>query len=445
MEWNEKDQLHNASNGTFTSYYNYDAQGNRTRKVVEKAGGITETRYYIGGYEVFRKEISGTLDTERVSLHILDLVSVDDEEQQDELEQNNDPIVKLKNVYTIFDKNRRIVLIETLTVSSGSSTNVVTIRYQYSNHLGSACLELDNTGDIISYEEYHPFGTTSYRSGRTEIEVSLKRYKYIGKERDNETGLYYYGARYYAAWLCRFISVDPLFEKYPNISSYAYCANNPVKLVDTDGMEFDPKEDTKYVQPMEQDIKTRLDETRASMERYEEGSDEYNRLSNHATELDNALTEINALRNDQNNLYKINFGGMEFKKEAGGKYLDAFGSVTYGGVNEAGQNIININLAEKYTGTTGTMLHEFKHADQYRMGKLGFYVNEEGKQTSTSNNQQLEKDANYRGEVYSFKNTIALKDYKLNGYNNIPEQEEIIQQYQGYAKKNDWIYITNKQ
>jgi len=49
------------------------------------------------------------------------------------------------------------------------------------------------------YKEYHPFGTTSYRSGRTETEVSLKRYKYVGKERDDETGLYYYGARYYAA------------------------------------------------------------------------------------------------------------------------------------------------------------------------------------------------------------------------------------------------------
>lgn len=45
------------------------------------------------------------------------------------------------------------------------------LRYQYDNHLGSACLELSDSGDIISYEEYHPFGTTSYRSGRSDIEV----------------------------------------------------------------------------------------------------------------------------------------------------------------------------------------------------------------------------------------------------------------------------------
>ena len=111
-------------------------------------------------------------------------------------------------------------------------------RYQYDNHLGSACLELDGLGHIISYEEYHPFGTTSYRSGRSETEVSLKRYKYNGKERDEETGLYMYGMRYYAAWLCRFISTDPLKEKYPDISPYAYCANNPVKYIDPDGRKI---------------------------------------------------------------------------------------------------------------------------------------------------------------------------------------------------------------
>jgi len=61
----------NATNGTFTSYYNYDAQGNRTRKVVDK-GNIIETRYYVGGFEVFRKEVNGTLDTERTTLNIAD-------------------------------------------------------------------------------------------------------------------------------------------------------------------------------------------------------------------------------------------------------------------------------------------------------------------------------------------------------------------------------------
>ncbi len=101
----------------------------------------------------------------------------------------------------------------------------------------SACLELDQTAQIISYEEYHPLGTTSYRSGRTETEVSLKRYKYVGKERDEETGLYYYGARYYAAWLCRFVSVDPLQFDYPYYTPYQYAGNKPISYIDLDGLE----------------------------------------------------------------------------------------------------------------------------------------------------------------------------------------------------------------
>jgi RHS repeat-associated protein len=113
------------------------------------------------------------------------------------------------------------------------------VRYQYDNHLGSACLELDANANIISYEEYHPFGTTSYRAGRSYAETSLKRYKYCGKERDEETGLYYYGARYYAGWLCRWISTDPKKEEYLNLSPYNYCANNPIKYVDPDGMRID--------------------------------------------------------------------------------------------------------------------------------------------------------------------------------------------------------------
>jgi len=112
-----------------------------------------------------------------------------------------------------------------------------TVRYQYTNHLDSASLELDETGAIITYEEYHPFGTTSYRSGRSDTEVKLKRYKYVHKELDNETGLYYYGMRYYAPWIARFISVDPLQFKYPELTPFQYASNAPISNIDLDGAE----------------------------------------------------------------------------------------------------------------------------------------------------------------------------------------------------------------
>lgn len=64
---------------------------------------------------------------------------------------------------------------------------------------------------------------------------------YTGKERDAETGYSYFGARYYDSDLNGlFLSVDPMSDKYPSLSPYVYCAWNPVKLVDPDGMEINP-------------------------------------------------------------------------------------------------------------------------------------------------------------------------------------------------------------
>ena len=88
---------------------------------------------------------------------------------------------------------------------------------------------------IISYEEYYPYGSTSYQAGRSAAEVSLKRYRYTGKERDEETGFAYHGARYYASWLGRWVSCDPagLFD---GVNLYRYSRNAPTMLVDVSGM-----------------------------------------------------------------------------------------------------------------------------------------------------------------------------------------------------------------
>ncbi|MEP3389776.1 MAG: RHS repeat-associated core domain-containing protein, partial [Reichenbachiella sp.] len=207
--WDYADRMQSADlGGGGNAYYTYDAGGNRVRKVIDKGGGLIHERIYLGDWEVYRESQSGTVQLERETLHIS-------------------------------DDTGRIALADTLTIDSGSPVGspTTTIRYQHSNHLGSAALELDDTGAIISYEEYHPFGSTAYRSGRSAAEVSLKRYRYVGKERDDETGLYYYGARYYAAWLARFVSVDPLKDDYPQLSPYQYAGNRPISFKDIDGKQ----------------------------------------------------------------------------------------------------------------------------------------------------------------------------------------------------------------
>ncbi len=136
----------------------------------------------------------------------------------------------------MMDDKRRIALVETKTVSEGTRVSSPTnlIRYQMDNHLGCACLELDGLGAIISYEEYYPYGSTSYQSVRSGVEVSAKRYRYTGKERDEESGFYYHGARYYAPWLGRWASPDPS-GLVDGLNIYKYAGCNPINIVGTGG------------------------------------------------------------------------------------------------------------------------------------------------------------------------------------------------------------------
>ena len=64
-------------------------------------------------------------------------------------------------------------------------------------------------------------------------------HSFSAKERDVETGLSYFGARYYSSDLSVWLSVDPMSDKYPSLSPYVYCADNPVKLVDPNGEDLD--------------------------------------------------------------------------------------------------------------------------------------------------------------------------------------------------------------
>ena len=127
------------------------------------------------------------------------------------------------------DDKQRIALVETRTQGNDPAAPEQLIRYQFGNHLGSASLELDEQAQIISYEEYHPYGSTSYQAVRSQTETP-KRYRYTGKERDEESGLYYHGARYYAPWLGRWTSADPI-EIYRDLELYRLCTMQSYPLL----------------------------------------------------------------------------------------------------------------------------------------------------------------------------------------------------------------------
>ncbi|SLM48753.1 protein of unknown function [Nitrospira japonica] len=108
-------------------------------------------------------------------------------------------------------------------------------RYQLGNHLGSACLELNDDAEVISYEEYHPYGTSAYRATNNAVEAPMKRYRYTGMERDEESGLNYHSARYYAPWLGRWVSADP-FSLIDGGNLIGYALDNPIGRTDTSGL-----------------------------------------------------------------------------------------------------------------------------------------------------------------------------------------------------------------
>lgn len=206
MVWDFEDQLRQVDlGGGGTAYYVYDGAGQRVRKVWEKSANLIEERIYLGGFEIYRRS-QGAERLERETLHIM-------------------------------DDNQRIAMVETRTLDTAGNDPAPPqlIRYQFGNHLGSASLELDDQAQIISYEEYTPYGSTSYQAVRSQTETP-KRYRYTGMERDDESGFGYHGARYYAVWLGRWLSCDPA-GLVDGDDLYRYSRDNPVTFNDPNGMD----------------------------------------------------------------------------------------------------------------------------------------------------------------------------------------------------------------
>ncbi|WP_122429532.1 RHS repeat domain-containing protein [Pseudomonas viridiflava] len=112
------------------------------------------------------------------------------------------------------------------------------LRYSLTDHLGSSTLELDQQGGLISQESYYPFGGTAWWAGRSAVEAKYKTVRYSGKERD-ASGLYYYGLRYYAPWLQRWINPDPAGD-VDGLNLFSFVKNSPVGHIDPAGSVSTP-------------------------------------------------------------------------------------------------------------------------------------------------------------------------------------------------------------
>ena len=108
--------------------------------------------------------------------------------------------------------------------------------FYHSDHLGSTSYITDDKANITQYDAYLPYGELLVDEHSSSENLP---YKFNGKQFDDETGLYYYGARYLNPMASIWYGVDPLAEKYPLISGYSYCGGSPIKLIDSDGRKIE--------------------------------------------------------------------------------------------------------------------------------------------------------------------------------------------------------------
>ena len=196
-------------------YYIYGGDGMRVRKITQRVIDVATNKIeltekiYLNGCEIKRIFINNSEILKRITSHISDGTN---------------------HIAKIHAWEKDTLARETHDIAQKR------IHYLLANHLGSASLELDEQGDIITYEEYFPFGGTSFQAGRNKRDIHLKDYRYSGKEQDDFTGLYYFGYRYYAHWNGGWMSPDPIGPK-DGLNLYLYVHNNPVNLIDPNGLQ----------------------------------------------------------------------------------------------------------------------------------------------------------------------------------------------------------------
>ncbi|MGK7885273.1 MAG: RHS repeat-associated core domain-containing protein, partial [Crocosphaera sp.] len=249
--WNERNNLDSvvlidrssAGKPNDQEYYQYDAGGQRTRKVFERLHDgdkqwIDEV-IYLGNYEIRRRK--NKIDDETVT-------TVED-----------------YRVVRIQANGGAVIWRYQAKKKASTSPAESQKRYQLQDHLNSSTQEVDQEGQVITYQEYYPYGGTSIMAAQSQTEVKSKYYRYSFKERDNTTGLYYYGMRYYCTWLGRWMSPDPA-GTVDGLNLYAFVEGNPVTLVDVGGMS-PPKKKQKVASSSEEE--TSSDSEESSSESYE--------------------------------------------------------------------------------------------------------------------------------------------------------------------------------
>jgi RHS repeat-associated protein len=262
--WDEENRIRAISDNGANYHYVYDASGTRVIKgksngqsvyvngewktgsgsmgnytvyvnpyIVLKSGGYTK-HYYIEGQRIVSK-LGGGLDNNGKGPLKAGEGKVNYSTKHDELFEgivrNLKWLAEDGSILTA-GKSGKIPPGQIIGNSPGNGGTESFQYFYHPDHLGSTSYITDASGEVYQHLEYFAFGETFVEEHNN---TDKTPYLFNGKELDEETGLYYYGARYYEPQVSIMLSVDRFAEKYPGISPYSYAANNPVKYVDING------------------------------------------------------------------------------------------------------------------------------------------------------------------------------------------------------------------
>ncbi len=254
ITWNEENRVKQIDDNGKSTYFLYDDAGERVVKRGQHGESIYVNRFFsirngeLGTKHMFAGEtrvVSKLVKTPPTN-------TANTTNQTNQINQTNTTTTTPGEQGLDNGRGKKLGIIKRLPDGYQTGINPPVEKdqfYYHGDHLGSSNMITDAYGAVYQHLEYFPYGETWIEEGGS-YGGNTPGYKFTGKELDPETGLYYYGARYYDAVLSRWISADPIFSAYLdgkvnggiylpiNMGLFSYSASNPVKYVDPDGQKW---------------------------------------------------------------------------------------------------------------------------------------------------------------------------------------------------------------
>jgi len=269
--------------------------------------------------------------------------------------------------------------------------------YFHPDHLGSTSYLSDASGEVYQHVEYLPFGETMVEEHNNS---NVNPYLYNGKELDMETGLYYYGKRYYDAQLGRFYTQDRFAEKYYSMTPYQYGGNNPIVTIDVNGDSLTANawewanQITKYAKNKTTSNNKKLFNLKTKLNNGDIKQKDYDRKTKRLNE---SNTEFTAAINEIGDLVRSNqWYDVKISDDLGKSGdLSVLGKLTYD--TKTGVAIINLLKSD---ANVGNAAHEFKHAYEFDIGGYALMPDGSGAANTEAWDIYEERDANKRGAAF---------------------------------------------